>query len=189
MQTRLCRRVCVCVHHICHKHSLLHAEARAHDRTPVARRSGDFLIRLVGSFTRACIDGITGITGSSSSSSSGTTSRSEWHRDGSLFAIERRATANTDHSPTAHCRRDQRRRPATAQTTTTTTTSSTSTSPTHAAAAAAAMTVKLFRRGTARCIGLMCAALTILLTLYYVSVGQPQVGGSVDQTAAAQQRR
>lgn len=50
------------------------------------------------------------------------------------------------------------------------------------------MSVKIFRRGSARCIGLLCAVLTILLCLYYVSVGQQQTttaGG--DSTAAHRQ--
>lgn len=35
------------------------------------------------------------------------------------------------------------------------------------------MTFKLFRRGSARCIGLLSAFITILLCLYYISMGQP----------------
>lgn len=35
------------------------------------------------------------------------------------------------------------------------------------------MTVKIFRRGSARCIGLLSAFVTILLCLYYISMGQP----------------
>ncbi|XP_030373939.1 alpha-mannosidase 2 [Scaptodrosophila lebanonensis] len=35
------------------------------------------------------------------------------------------------------------------------------------------MTFKLFRRGSARCIGLLSAFVTILLCLYYISIGQP----------------
>uniref|UniRef100_A0A6B2E8D7 Alpha-mannosidase n=1 Tax=Phlebotomus kandelakii TaxID=1109342 RepID=A0A6B2E8D7_9DIPT len=35
------------------------------------------------------------------------------------------------------------------------------------------MTVKIFRRGSARCIGLLSALVTILLCLYYISMGQP----------------
>ncbi|XP_053682330.1 alpha-mannosidase 2 [Sabethes cyaneus] len=35
------------------------------------------------------------------------------------------------------------------------------------------MTVKIFRRGSARCIGLLSAFITILLCLYYISMGQP----------------
>uniref|UniRef100_A0A182IYJ7 Alpha-mannosidase n=1 Tax=Anopheles atroparvus TaxID=41427 RepID=A0A182IYJ7_ANOAO len=40
------------------------------------------------------------------------------------------------------------------------------------------MTVKLFRRGSARCIGLLSAFVTILLCLYYISMGQPSPAGS-----------
>ncbi|XP_058058037.1 alpha-mannosidase 2 [Anopheles bellator] len=40
------------------------------------------------------------------------------------------------------------------------------------------MTVKLFRRGSARCIGLLSAFVTILLCLYYISMGQPSPTGS-----------
>ncbi|KAH8347341.1 hypothetical protein KR059_009410 [Drosophila kikkawai] len=35
------------------------------------------------------------------------------------------------------------------------------------------MSFKLFRRGSARCIGLLSAFVTILLCLYYISIGQP----------------
>lgn len=35
------------------------------------------------------------------------------------------------------------------------------------------MTFKIFRRGSARCIGLLSAFITILLCLYYISMGQP----------------
>lgn len=35
------------------------------------------------------------------------------------------------------------------------------------------MTLKIFRRGSARCIGLLSAFITILLCLYYISMGQP----------------
>lgn len=35
------------------------------------------------------------------------------------------------------------------------------------------MIVKIFRRGSARCIGLLSAFVTILLCLYYISIGQP----------------
>lgn len=35
------------------------------------------------------------------------------------------------------------------------------------------MTLKLFRRGSARCIGLLSAFITILLCLYYIAMGQP----------------
>lgn len=35
-----------------------------------------------------------------------------------------------------------------------------------------AMTLKIFRRGSARCIGLLSAFATILLCLYYISIGQ-----------------
>lgn len=34
------------------------------------------------------------------------------------------------------------------------------------------MTLKIFRRGSARCIGLLSAFATILLCLYYISIGQ-----------------
>ncbi|XP_055848547.1 alpha-mannosidase 2 isoform X2 [Episyrphus balteatus] len=37
------------------------------------------------------------------------------------------------------------------------------------------MTFKIFRRGSARCIGLLSAFVTILLCLYYISIGQPSV--------------
>lgn len=51
------------------------------------------------------------------------------------------------------------------------------------------MTVKLFRRGTARCIGLLFAVLTILLCLYYVSVGPPLVDKTADELAAGKHGR
>ncbi|CAO1425015.1 unnamed protein product [Diamesa hyperborea] len=35
------------------------------------------------------------------------------------------------------------------------------------------MTVKIFRRGSARCFGLLTAIITILVCLYYISIGQP----------------
>lgn len=35
------------------------------------------------------------------------------------------------------------------------------------------MTFKVFRRGSARCVGLLSAFVTILLCLYYISMGQP----------------
>jgi len=35
------------------------------------------------------------------------------------------------------------------------------------------MSFKVFRRGSARCIGLLSAFVTILLCLYYISIGQP----------------
>lgn len=38
------------------------------------------------------------------------------------------------------------------------------------------MTLKIFRRGSARCIGLLCAFATILLCLYYISIGQSSSG-------------
>jgi hypothetical protein len=34
------------------------------------------------------------------------------------------------------------------------------------------MTVKIFRRGSAKCFGLLSAFITILLCLYYISIGQ-----------------
>uniref|UniRef100_A0A1I8QCR4 Alpha-mannosidase n=1 Tax=Stomoxys calcitrans TaxID=35570 RepID=A0A1I8QCR4_STOCA len=37
------------------------------------------------------------------------------------------------------------------------------------------MTFKIFRRGSARCIGLLSAFITILLCLYYISMGQPSI--------------
>lgn len=37
------------------------------------------------------------------------------------------------------------------------------------------MTLKIFRRGSARCIGLLSAFATILLCLYYISIGQSSV--------------
>ncbi|XP_052888931.1 alpha-mannosidase 2 [Anopheles moucheti] len=40
------------------------------------------------------------------------------------------------------------------------------------------MTMKLFRRGSPRCIGLLSAFVTILLCLYYISMGQPSPAGS-----------
>lgn len=40
------------------------------------------------------------------------------------------------------------------------------------------MTVKIFRRGSARCIGLLSAFITILLCLYYISIGQSSQTGS-----------
>lgn len=38
--------------------------------------------------------------------------------------------------------------------------------------------MKLFRRGSPRCIGLLSAFVTILLCLYYISMGQPSPAGS-----------
>ncbi|XP_050085096.1 alpha-mannosidase 2 isoform X2 [Anopheles aquasalis] len=45
------------------------------------------------------------------------------------------------------------------------------------------MTVKLFRRGSARCIGLLSASVTILLCLYYISMGQPSPTGTGTSSA------
>lgn len=52
------------------------------------------------------------------------------------------------------------------------------------------MTVKLFRRGSARCIGLFAAFFTIMLCLYYMSIGQQtqqSLGGpgAADGTSSA----
>ncbi|KAH8382885.1 hypothetical protein KR009_005713 [Drosophila setifemur] len=46
------------------------------------------------------------------------------------------------------------------------------------------MSFKLFRRGSARCIGLLSALLTILLCLYYISIGQPNQA-PVSETGAS----
>ncbi|EDV43537.1 uncharacterized protein Dana_GF18544, isoform B [Drosophila ananassae] len=49
------------------------------------------------------------------------------------------------------------------------------------------MSFKLFRRGSARCIGLLSAFVTILLCLYYISIGQPNpapISGTGPPTAA-----
>ncbi|EDW59490.1 alpha-mannosidase 2 [Drosophila virilis] len=45
------------------------------------------------------------------------------------------------------------------------------------------MSFKLFRRGSARCIGLLSAFVTILLCLYYISIGQPNQAHSTDTNA------
>lgn len=45
------------------------------------------------------------------------------------------------------------------------------------------MSFKLFRRGSARCIGLLSAFVTILLCLYYISIGQPNQAHSTDANA------
>lgn len=47
------------------------------------------------------------------------------------------------------------------------------------------MTFKLFRRGSARCIGLLSAFVTILLCLYYISMGQPTSMPSTKDTPLA----
>ncbi|XP_015037820.2 alpha-mannosidase 2x isoform X2 [Drosophila pseudoobscura] len=55
----------------------------------------------------------------------------------------------------------------------------------------ARMSFKLFRRGSARCIGLLSAFVTILLCLYYISIGQPNptpLSDSGSPTAAGLQR-
>lgn len=53
------------------------------------------------------------------------------------------------------------------------------------------MTLKIFRRGSARCLGLLCAFATILLCLYYISIGQSSVrpGEGVANNAAHHLRR
>lgn len=54
------------------------------------------------------------------------------------------------------------------------------------------MTVKIFRRGSARCIGLLSAFVTILLCLYYISMGQPSTAptaGSASGVAMQHQKR
>lgn len=47
------------------------------------------------------------------------------------------------------------------------------------------MTVKIFRRGSARCIGLLSAFVTILLCLYYISMGQPSTTATTTTAAAS----
>jgi len=43
------------------------------------------------------------------------------------------------------------------------------------------MSMKIFRRGSARCIGLLSAFITILLCLYYISIGQPSPSPSAKE--------
>ncbi|GAB0093322.1 Alpha-mannosidase [Sergentomyia squamirostris] len=50
------------------------------------------------------------------------------------------------------------------------------------------MNVKIFRRGSARCIGLLSALITILLCLYYISMGQPSSNSSARDRAANEKR-
>ncbi|EDV93410.1 alpha-mannosidase 2 [Drosophila grimshawi] len=45
------------------------------------------------------------------------------------------------------------------------------------------MSFKVFRRGSARCIGLLSAFVTILLCLYYISIGQPNPAHITDASA------
>lgn len=47
------------------------------------------------------------------------------------------------------------------------------------------MTFKIFRRGSARCIGLLSAFITILLCLYYISMGQPSIQPNKDPLQAS----
>uniref|UniRef100_A0A1B0BKC5 Alpha-mannosidase n=1 Tax=Glossina palpalis gambiensis TaxID=67801 RepID=A0A1B0BKC5_9MUSC len=47
------------------------------------------------------------------------------------------------------------------------------------------MPFKIFRRGSARCIGLLSAFITILLCLYYISMGQPVIPNASKELRAA----